>query len=66
MYSILTKLISAKFYSSAEAASQKADVFYACNKLADAEYAEITALIAQMYPAPEPQREAPPGLPPGS
>lgn len=51
MYSILHKLISAKYYCDADVAGAKTDVLYACNKLTNDEYADLTALIAQMYPA---------------
>ena len=50
MYKILKKLIEKKFYNNAEEASNKVDVFYACNKLSDEEYAELTVMIAEAYP----------------
>lgn len=50
MYNILQKLITKHFYQSGADAGTKADVLYACNKLTDVEYADLTALIAQQYP----------------
>ena len=50
MYSVMKKLIEKKFYNNADEASNKVDVFYACNKLSDEEYAELTAMIVEMYP----------------
>lgn len=55
MYSVMKKLIEKKFYNNAEEASNKVDVFYACNKLSDEEYAELTAMIAEAYPTEEPE-----------
>lgn len=49
MYNSMKKLISRKFYKTAEAAQQKLDVFYACNRLTDDEYTELTALVAEVY-----------------
>ena len=50
MFNVMKKLIEKKFYKDAEEASNKVDVFYASNKLTDEEYAELTALIAEIYP----------------
>lgn len=50
MFNVMKKLIEKKFYNNAEEASNKVDVFYACNKLTDEEYAELVALIAEIYP----------------
>ena len=49
MYSAMKKLISRKFYNTAENAQNKIDVFYACNRLNDEQYAELTALIEEVY-----------------
>ena len=57
MYKILKKLIEKRFYKDAEEASNKVDVFYACNKLKDEEYAELTAMIAEFYPVEEATEE---------
>ena len=57
MYSVMKKLIEKKFYKSADEASNKVDVFYACNKLSDEEYAELTAMIAEAYPTEEPEAQ---------
>lgn len=53
MFNVMKKLIEKKFYKDAEEASNKVDVFYACNKLNDEEYAELTAMIAEQYPTEE-------------
>ena len=49
MFNSMKKLISKKFYKTAEIAQNKVDVFYACNRLTDEEYAELTALIQEVY-----------------
>lgn len=53
MYTAMRKLIQKKFYSTAEEAQNKVDVFYAVNRLTDEEYADLTALIAEVYGEPE-------------
>ncbi len=49
MYATMKKLISRKFYKTAEAAQTKLDVFYAVNRLTDDQYAELTALVEEIY-----------------
>lgn len=49
MYIAMKKLIQKKFYSTAEEAQNKIDVFYAVNRLTDDQYAELTALIVEIY-----------------
>lgn len=49
MYNTMKKLISRKFYKTAEAAQTKLDVFYAVNRLTDEQYAELTALVEEIY-----------------
>ena len=49
MYTAMKKLINKKFYATAEEAQNKIDVFFACNRLTDEQYAELTALIAEVY-----------------
>lgn len=49
MYTAMKKLITKKFYATAEEAQNKLDVFYACNRLSDEQYAELTALVAEVY-----------------
>lgn len=49
MYNTMKKLISRKFYKTAEAAQTKLDVFYAVNRLTDDQYAELTALVEEVY-----------------
>ena len=49
MYNAMKKLISKKFYKTAEVAQNKLDVFYACNRLTDDEYTELTTLVVEVY-----------------
>lgn len=49
MYNTMKKLISRKFYKTAEVAQTKLDVFYAVNRLTDDQYAELTALVEEIY-----------------
>lgn len=49
MYASMKKLITRKFYKTAEIAQDKLDVFYACNRLTDDEYTELTLLVAEVY-----------------
>lgn len=49
MYNPMKKLIERKFYKGAEQAQAKLDVFYAVNRLSDDEYAELTALVVEIY-----------------
>ena len=49
MYNAMKKLINRKFYKTADAAQNKLDVFYACNRLSDDNYTELTALVTEVY-----------------
>ena len=49
MYKSMKILIGKKFYRTAEQAQNKLDVFFACNRLTDEEYTELTALTADLY-----------------
>lgn len=49
MYSAMKKLIERKFYKTTKAAQNKLDVFFAVGRLDDDEYAELTALVAEVY-----------------
>ena len=49
MYASMKKLITRKFYKTAEIAQDKLDVFYACNRLTDEEYTELTLLVVEVY-----------------
>lgn len=49
MYKSMKTLITRKFYKTAELAQKKLDVFFACNRLTDNEYTELTALTADLY-----------------
>ena len=49
MFNSMKKLISKKFYKTAEIAQNKIDVFYAVNRLTDEEYAELSVLIQEVY-----------------
>ena len=49
MYNAMKKLINKKFYKTAEVAQNKLDVFYACNRLSDDEYTELTTLVVEVY-----------------
>lgn len=49
MYASMKKLIAKKFYKTADEAQNKLDVFYACNRLTDEQYAELTALVVEVY-----------------
>ncbi len=49
MYKSMKTLITRKFYKTAELAQKKLDVFFACNRLTDDEYTELTALTADLY-----------------
>ena len=51
MYSAMKKLIEKKFYKTSAEAQNKLDVFYACNRLSDSEYAELTAFVVEKYEA---------------
>lgn len=49
MYNVMKKLITKKFYKTAEEAQIKIDVFYATNRLTDEEYTELSVLIEEVY-----------------
>lgn len=49
MYKTMKILITNKFYETACEAQNKVDVFYAVNRLTDAEYAELSLLIENTY-----------------
>ena len=49
MYSAMKRLISRNFYKTAEEAQNKLDVFYACNRLSDEQYTELTELTAASH-----------------
>lgn len=51
IYNSMKKLINKKFYDTADEAQSKLDVFYACNRLTDDEYTELTALVEEIYGA---------------
>ena len=57
MFSAMRKLILKKFYATSEAAQNKIDVFYAVNRLTDEEYAELAALILEVYGEEEETQE---------
>ena len=49
MYLAMQKLINKHFYATAEEAQTKIDVFFACNRLTEEQYADLTALIEEVY-----------------
>ena len=49
MYNSMKKLIEKKFYADSETAQKKLDVFYACNRLTDEQYTELTMLVNEVY-----------------
>ena len=49
MYKSMKILITKHFYKSGEIAQNKLDVFFACNRLTQEEYTELTALVATVY-----------------
>lgn len=49
MYNVMKKLINKKFYATKTEAQDKIDVFFACNRLTDDQYAELTMLIDEVY-----------------
>ena len=51
MYSAMKRLITRKFYKTADEAQNKLDVFYAVNRLADEQYRELTDLVTTTYSA---------------
>ena len=49
MYKSMKILITRHFYKTGEIAQKKLDVFFACNRLTDDEYTELTALVETVY-----------------
>ena len=49
MYNAMKRLITRKFYKTADEAQNKLDVFYACNRLSDEQYTELTKLVVENY-----------------
>lgn len=49
MYKSMKILITRHFYKTGEVAQNKLDVFFACNRLTDDEYTELTALVETVY-----------------
>lgn len=49
IYNSMKRLIAKHYYATAEEAQTKLDVFYATNRLTDDQYAELTALVAEVY-----------------
>ena len=49
MYSAMKRLITRKFYKTADEAQNKVDVFYAVNRLSDEQYTELASLVAETY-----------------
>ena len=49
MYSAMKRLISRQFYKTSDEAQNKLDVFYACNRLTDEQYTELTELVITSY-----------------
>lgn len=49
MYNSMKRLIEKRFYKTAEEAQKKLDVFFACNRLSDEEFEELTMLVIEVY-----------------
>lgn len=49
MYNSMKRLISRKFYKTADEAQNKLDVFFAVNRLTDEQYTELTELVQTTY-----------------
>lgn len=49
MYKSMKILITRHFYKAGDIAQNKLDVFFACNRLTDEEYTELTALVETVY-----------------
>ena len=49
MYNSMKRLITRKFYKTADDAQNKLDVFYAVNRLTDEQYTELTELVQTTY-----------------
>ena len=51
MYSAMKRLITRRFYKTADEAQNKLDVFYAVNRLSDEQYTELASLVTETYSA---------------
>ena len=49
MYNSMKRLITRKYYKTADEAQNKLDVFYAVNRLTDEQYTELTELVQTTY-----------------
>lgn len=49
MYNSMKRLITRKFYKTADEAQNKLDVFYAVNRLTNEQYTELTELVQTTY-----------------
>lgn len=49
MYNSMKRLITRKFYKTADEAQNKLDVFFAVNRLTDEQYTELTELVQTTY-----------------
>ena len=49
MYKMMKKLIEKKFYKTSDEAQGKLDVFFACNRINEDEYTELTMLVETTY-----------------
>ena len=49
MYNTMKKLIGKRFYKTAEDAQDKLDVFFAVGRLDSEGYAELSALVQEVY-----------------
>ena len=51
MFNAMKKLITKRFYQTAEDAQEKLDVFFAVNRLNGEQYTELTLLVEEVYTA---------------
>lgn len=49
MYNSMKRLITRKFYKTADEAQNKLDVFFAVSRLTDEQYTELTELVQTTY-----------------
>lgn len=49
MFKIMKKLISKRYYTAKAEAQDKCDVFFAVGRLTEAEYKELTGMVAAAY-----------------
>ena len=49
MYNAMKRLITRRFYKTADEAQNKLDVFYAVNRLSDEQYTELASLVTETY-----------------